>query len=109
VNFYGSAGQTYTVKDNLFDGPTTSWLAGTLYNSNNGYTSGTTPLPGGANDKTGLTSGYQTGPLGRYYYAATGSSSSLCNLINSGSRTASAAALNYHTVTTDQVKDEGTS
>jgi hypothetical protein len=44
VNFYGSAGQIYTVKDNLFDGPTTGWLAGTLYNSNNGYTSGTTPL-----------------------------------------------------------------
>jgi hypothetical protein len=33
----------------------------------------------------------------------------LCNLINSGSRTATAAGLDYHTVTIDQARDEGTS
>jgi len=105
VSFFGLAGQTYTVKDNLFDGSSMGWQAGTLYNSNNGYTTGTTPLPGGINDKTGLVADYQTGPLGRHYYPANGSPTSLAALQNWGSRYSSQAGLNYHTVRVDQTPD----
>jgi hypothetical protein len=48
---------------------------------------------------------YQSGPLGRFYYPATGGSSSLTNLINTGSRLASAAGLYHFTTTTNQVKE----
>jgi hypothetical protein len=96
---------TWTVQDNLFDCDTLSGCK--MVASHNGYRSGLTSL-GGTGNKTGLVPDYQGGPLGRFYYPASGGSTSLATLRNAGSRTASAAGLYHHTVTLDQAKEAGT-
>ena len=77
----------------------------TTTNSNNGYTTGITLLTGGSNNKTGLVADYQTGALGGYYFPTNGASTSFTNLLNTGSRLASAAGLYHHTTTTNNVKE----
>src|SRR2546425_3362545 len=51
-------------------------------------------------------SDYQTGPLGSFYYPTTGSSTSLTNLFNVGSRLASAAGLYHFTVRSEEHTSE---
>ena len=95
----------WTVKDNLFDcDSVTKSGAPSFTVGNNGYRSGLTSL-GGSGNKTGLVPDYQTGPLGSFYYPTTGSSTSLTNLFNVGSRLASAAGLYHFTVRSDPVKE----
>ena len=62
-------------------------------------------LTGGSNNKTGLVADYQTGSLGGYYFPTAGSSTSFTNLLNTGSRAASAAGLYHYTTTTNNVKE----
>ena len=96
---------SWTVRDNLFDSDS---LQQTGVNpptaSNNGYRSGLSSL-GGSGNKTGLVPDYASGPAthwigvrGGFYYPTAGTSTSLTNLIDTGSRTSAAAAL-YHFTT----------
>ncbi len=108
------SGQSLTVKDNFFDCDTLS-ASGMITAANNGYRSGLTAISGESSPKTGLVPDYQAGPmanhlgrLGNYYYPASGGSTSLFNLVNAGSRTASAAGLYHYTTRTDQTKDSST-
>jgi hypothetical protein len=48
------------------------------------------------------------GRLGQFYYPTSGSSTSLTNLIETGSRSAAAAGLSHHTTTTNQVPEGST-
>jgi hypothetical protein len=48
---------------------------------------------------------YVSGPLGRFYYPNSGSSTSLTNLVNTGSRNADAAGLYHFTTRPDQQKE----
>ena len=95
---------TWTVKDNLFDGATaTSSGSGYVAASHNGYTAATATL-GGSGNKTSLVPDYVTGPLGRFYYPASGGGSSLATLINAGSLTnAGLVGLFHYTTTTNLV------
>lgn len=103
-----SASPAWTVKDNLFDcDALTKTGTPTFAASNNGYRSGLTSL-GGSGNKTGLVPDYLSSFLGGYYYPVTGSSTSLTNLIDAGSRTASAAGLSAYTTITNQTADSGT-
>jgi hypothetical protein len=86
----------------LYGGPLSS--AGTT--SNDGYTAGW-PLFGDSTYKANLTATFATGPLGPYYYPITGTSSSLTNLVNTGSQTSASAGLYHYTTRVDQTK-EGT-
>lgn len=91
---------TWTLKDNLFDSATlqlTTVAYGNYYvsASHNGYT-GSTATFGGSNNKTSLTADYVAGPLGRFYYPATGASGSLTNLLDAGSVTNAASLGFYH-------------
>ena len=98
----------WTVKDNLFDcDSVTKSGSPTFTVSNNGYRSGLTSL-GGSGNKTGLVPDYQTGPLGNFYYPTNGSSTSLTNLFDAGSRNATNAGLYHFTTTTNQVKEATT-
>jgi hypothetical protein len=104
----GTSNPYWYVRDNLFDGasqhPGGNAWSNYIQRGYNGFISGTTnSLNGGATDKTGLTADYQTGPLGPFYYPASGGS--LTQLINAGSRTASSAGLYHFTTTTNQVKE----
>jgi hypothetical protein len=89
--------------------------AGTITAANNGYRSGLSAISGDSSPKTGLVADYQVGPmanhfgyLGTFYYPTSGSSTSLTNLVNAGSRTASAASLYHYTTRVDQTKDSST-
>src|SRR5205823_11316 len=78
----------------------------TFPNSNNGYSTNTTILPGsGGGDKSIAYFDYQTGLLGNFYYPTNGTN--LARLIDAGSRTASSAGLSSFTTTTNQVADSG--
>jgi len=106
---YGSGMQTWNVKDNLFDGATQSfdkdgYGESMVQRSHNGFITNTATFFGGTGSRTNLVADFQTGPLGRFYYPGTGGSTSLTNLINRGSRLASAAGLYHFTTTTNQVK-----
>jgi hypothetical protein len=103
----GTYNPYWYVRDNLFDG-TSQYLSGNAWGTYiqrgyNGFISGTTNSLGGSNNKTGLTADYQTGPLGPFYYPASGAN--LTQLINAGSRTASSAGLYHFTTTTNQFKE----
>ena len=63
---------------------------------------------GGTSNKTNLVAGYQTGPLGPYYYPTNGGFYSLTNLLNAGSTWATNAALYHFTTTVNQVKEGAT-
>lgn len=103
---------TWTLKDNLFDSATlqlTTVAYGNYYvsASHNGYT-GSTAIFGGGSNKTSLTAEYAVGPLGRFYYPATGSSGSLTNLLDAGSVTNAASLGFYHHTTLAAGPREGT-
>ena len=109
---YDKTGTTWTIKDNLIDCDELSQAGGLALSADyNGYRSGLTTI-GGTHNKTGLTPDYQSGPmtnyvgyLGNYYYPTSGGSTSLTNLINTGSRTAPNAGLYHYTTTTNQTKE----
>jgi hypothetical protein len=106
----GSSGETYTVKDNLFDQTVLyNTSGGTWSHGYNGYVREYSTWnyyrlsPNASTDVT-LTSSpsYSTGPLGSFYLPSSTS------LINAGSRTGSSAGLYHYTTQTSQTK-EGTS
>ena len=99
---YSDASSTWTVKDNLFDSVTLSEGTSTITNSNNAY-KGTTQLAGGANNKTLTTTDYKTGPLGRFYYPASGTN--LFSLVDAGSRAADQAGLYHYSALISQVRE----
>jgi hypothetical protein len=111
VRFYHNCTNlNWTVHDNLFDCDTLYTQGSNLDAAQNGYRNGVTALSGEYLPKTGLYPDYQSGAitnylgyLGNYYYPTSGSSTSLTNLINTGSRAASAAGLYHYTTTTNQV------
>ena len=101
---YSSTNTTWTVTDNLYD-TDHLYRVGVFSAANNGYRSGLLPFVNDPAPKTGLVMDYQPGLmtnqlgiLGNYYYPTTGGSTSLTNLINTGSRTASAGGLYHYTV-----------
>src|SRR5207244_202303 len=78
----------------------------TFPNSNNGYSTNTTLLPGsGGGDKSIAYFDYQSSFLGGLYYPSNGTN--LARLIDPGSRSASSAGLSSFTTRTDQVADTG--
>jgi hypothetical protein len=103
--------QSVTVKDNFFESETLT-TTGTIMAANNGYRAGLSVISGESSPKTGLVSDFQIGPmanhfgyLGNFYYPVSGGGTSLANLVNNGSRLASAAGLYQHTTRADQTKD----
>jgi hypothetical protein len=95
----------WIIKDNLFDCDAVGASGYTVTASNNGYRSGLTSL-GGTSNVVGIIPDYVTGPLGRFYYPASGGN--LSQLINYGSRNANDAAL-YHFTTQLHDTREGAS
>ncbi len=109
--YYRDTSQPWIINDSFFDAAS---LSATVYpgtsigNTNNAY-SGTTALPGAINSRTVNSPAYVTGDLGRYYYSTTSGAGTLfTELIDTGSRTASAATLSQHTVLAANTKDSGT-
>ena len=96
---------TWTFRDNLFDRAAINKPEGSVDATYNGFTTNTVNALGGTFNKTNLLSAYQTGPLGHYYYPASGSAYSLTNLINSGSTWATNVGLYYFTTTTNQAPE----
>jgi hypothetical protein len=99
----GTSNPGWQVHDNLFDKATqtlTGNLTASVSPSNDGFTTGTTHGIVGASDQTGVAVTYQVGPLGNYYLPTTAT-----QLINQGSRSASAAGLYHYTVRVDQAKE----
>jgi hypothetical protein len=102
-----------TVKDSLFNSDTLTKSGPASFTADyNGYRTGLSSL-GGANNKTGLTMDFQSGPatnwfgvLGSCYYPATGGS--LTQLIDTGSRSPANATLFHDTVKTATGTKEGT-
>jgi hypothetical protein len=94
-------GQTYTVRDNLFD-QTTVWqyAYGSWTLGYNGYISGYSRLsPNGPNDVILAASpAYQTSWLGTFYLPSS------ISLTNAGSRAASVAGLYHYTTQTNQTR-----
>src|SRR5262245_58306910 len=89
----GGSNPFWEIHDNLFDGSsqTVSGDLASIHVSNNGFT-GTTVNSLGGSDVHGLNVDYQiNGPLGKYYYPATGTYPSLAALIGAGSRNADVA------------------
>jgi hypothetical protein len=111
--YYAGSNPSWYVQNNLFDLCANSLTgdSGTNYitRSYNGFTTNTVnglnPTKGSYYNKVNLVSGYQTGPLGSYYYPTNGGSYSLTNLINAGSTWATNAGLYHFTTTTNQVKE----
>jgi hypothetical protein len=107
-----SGAASWYVKDNLFDRAPQSLNTDSyahyslLLPSNNGFTTGTTNLLSGSNNKTGLTADYQAGVFGNYYYPTNGGN--LSQLIDAGSRAADAAGLYNFTTTTNQIEEQCT-
>jgi hypothetical protein len=102
---------TWTVKDNLFVGTGLSGGSTYVQAGNNGYTAASA-FWGGTGNKTSLVTtgagGFQTGPLGSYYYPSSGGSTTLYALVDTGSQTAANAGLYHYTTQTSSTK-EGTS
>ncbi|MEI6782130.1 MAG: hypothetical protein WCQ21_14555 [Verrucomicrobiota bacterium] len=101
-------GGTWTFRDNLFDRPSITQPGRSVDASYNGFTTNTVNVLGGTSNKTNLVAGYQTGPLGPYYYPTNGGFYSLTNLLNAGSTWATNAALYHFTTTVNQVKEGAT-
>jgi hypothetical protein len=110
ISYQGTAGATWYINDNLFDDTTqlVSGLSSCVAASHNGFSSGLQNILGGTDNKTGLTMGYVSGPLGAYYYPASGGATTLAALINAGSRNAADAGLFHHTVKAVANSKEGT-
>jgi hypothetical protein len=110
LNYSAGADQNWYVRDNLFDGTpqTITGSASFLIVAYNGFISGTVNSLGGTDAKTGLTAAYLNGPLGEYYYPASGASTTLTALINAdATRTAVEAGLYHYTVKTVGNSKEG--
>jgi hypothetical protein len=93
----------WIVRDNLFDSDAMSVniQAGIL--SHNAFRSG---LPSfGSNNEIDLAMDFVPGPLGPFSYPDGGGPSSLANLVNAGSRSASEAGLHHFSATIDYVKE----
>lgn len=103
-----SSNPTWTVRDNLFvaDSLSSSIPSAQLNGGYNGYTAGTATF-GSVGNKTGLGQDFATGPLGRWYYPASGSSGSLAQLSNAGSQSAANAGLYHYTTQVSQAKEAG--
>jgi hypothetical protein len=100
----------WEVRDNLLDGVSqTVWGNGVptyLVRSHNAFTIGTVNGLGGSSVYTGLSRGFESGPLGRYYYPAAGAPPSLGYLVGRGSRpTAGSVGLYHHTTQVSQQKE----
>lgn len=108
TTYYGS----WNIHDNLFDNATLSvWYFTPSDPINvagyNGFINTSNPL-GGSGNKTGLDRDFVKGPLGDYYYPATGGANSLATLVNAdNTRTAGVLGLFHHGTTADQAKDTG--
>lgn len=106
---YSDPSSTWTIKDNVFN-PTT-WTRNGTYTlnqaSHNAYKSGLFMLGTATNNPT-ISADFVSGPLGRYYYPASGSLPSLAAIRNIGSRTAASAELYHHTTSADGSKDSST-
>lgn len=100
------ATSAWLLKDNMFACDVLSLSGGYATTSHNGFRSGLTSF--GSSNKTGLVPDYVQGPLGRFYYPTTGISTSLTNLVNTGSRNATNAGLFHFTVRPDQLKETNT-
>ncbi len=103
--FSSSAGQTYKVKDNLFDKTTVSkGASGTWNHGYNGYVTNYSRLGAGSGTDVILPASpdYQTGTLGRFYLP------NGIALIDVGSRTAPNAGLYHHTTQTNQTQETTT-
>ena len=103
--------QNWYIRDNLFDGTPQTISGSPSYwvVSYNGFIAGTVNSLGGTEAKTGLTAGYLSGPLGNYYYPASGGSTTLAVLINAdATRTPADAGLYHYTVKTAANSKEGT-
>ena len=119
TNYFYTPSLTYplawTVKDCLFDSDSLTHSGQPrITNSNNGYRTNLSTLQGGSSNKTNLLISYQAGPatngygvLEAFYYPTNGGTSSLTNLFNTGSRSATNAGLYHFTTTTNQVKEAG--
>ena len=112
--YYNTGANSYwRIYDNLFDKTTQvrgvdSYGSSYVQYAYNGFTSGTVRVLAGASDKFNLIADFQVGPLGQFYYPPSGGIHSLANLINHGSRSASAAGLdspNSYTVVANQTLD----
>jgi hypothetical protein len=100
-----STGATgWTIRDNLFDQTVFSFTAANPVHNNNGYSAGTTVLPGTTSGNVTLagTPGFAVGPLGSFYLPANST------LINAGSRTAANAGLYHHTTMLSGTKEAAT-
>jgi RHS repeat-associated protein len=94
------------VQNNLFDGTTQTSYGSEetrVYLSHNAFTAGTANSLGGLYNKTNLTADFQAGPLGEFYYPATGTN--LASLINAGSTNANHLGLYHYTTQTNQVTE----
>ncbi len=91
--------------DNLFDNVSLSAVVTEpIANSNNGYSTNTTKLPGSSGGDVTVTNfDYLIGPLGNFYYPTNGGNLNL--LINTGSRNATNAGMYHFTVRLDQTKE----
>jgi hypothetical protein len=111
LHYYdGTQDPVWAVKDNLFVGASQNFYKDSrgetqVQRSHTAFTTNTATTFGGTGSLTNLVADFQTGPLGRFYYPATGGSSSLTNLVNRGSRYATNAGLYHFTTTTNQVKE----
>ena len=110
-DYYGS----WTLYDNLFDSASLSLTEMSPYPNgsalttagNNGFIA-TANAFGGANNRTNLLRDFVPGPLGAFYYPASGATNSLASLRNADAvRTAAGVGLAHYTTTQDQAKDTG--
>src|SRR5205823_11978611 len=97
--FFREGTDIWTAKDNVFDNCVIGDYSGIWVNDYNAYINATNTLQSpGPNSITLTNFSYVAGPLGSYYQLST-------NLMDKGSRSASAAILSDYTVTTNQVKE----
>lgn len=110
-DYYGS----WTLYDNLFDNATLSLTEMSPYPNgsalttagNNGFIA-TANAFGGSNNRTNLLRDFVPGPLGAFYYPASGATNSLASLRNADAvRTPAGVGLTHYTTTQDQAKDTG--
>jgi len=107
LTYFNTYNTVWGIYDNLFDSVAMSVAnsnpAISPLNSNNGYHN-TTNLPASSRgDVTVTNTDYQAGPLGNFYYPASGTN--LFSLVNAGSRTADQAGLYHYTTQTSQAKE----
>lgn len=96
---------TWTIRDNFFESDVAT-VSGYTTATHNAFRSGLSAF--GSSNRTGIVPDFVPGPLGRFYYPNTGASTSLTNLVNTGSRNATNAGLYHFTVRPDQLKETNT-